>query len=129
MRGSIRVWSRPSCGPPSKQSEVRAAGQWAASEAGLARIREAHANAARRADRLGFDLVERLTAHGFLLHSFLSPVANRRIDAYGGSLANCMRYALEVAAATRVAWPRRKPLGMRITGCDWVDGRGRHLRF
>jgi 2,4-dienoyl-CoA reductase-like NADH-dependent reductase (Old Yellow Enzyme family) len=91
-------------------------------EAGLARIREAHANAARRADRLGFDLVELLAAHGFLLHSFLSPIANRRIDSYGGSLANRMRYPLEVAAATRDAWPRRKPLGMRITGCDLVDG-------
>ena len=90
--------------------------------AGLARIRDAHANAARRADRLGFDLVELLAAHGFLLHSFLSPIANRRTDAYGGSLANRMRYPLEVAAATREVWPRRKPLGMRITGCDWIDG-------
>jgi len=91
-------------------------------EAGLARIRDAHANAARRADRLGFDLVELLAADGFLLHSFLSPIANRRTDSYGGSLANGMRYPLEVAAATREAWPRRKPLGMRITRCDWVDG-------
>jgi 2,4-dienoyl-CoA reductase-like NADH-dependent reductase (Old Yellow Enzyme family) len=90
--------------------------------ASLARIREAHANTARRADRLGFDLAELLAAHGLLLHSFLSPIANRRIDAYGGSLANRIRYPLEVAAVTREAWPHRKPLGMRITGCDWVDG-------
>ena len=88
----------------------------------MARIRDAHANAARRADRLGFDLVELLAAHGFLMHSFLSPIANRRIDSYGGSLTNRMPYPLEVAAATREAWPRRKPLGMRITGCDWVEG-------
>ena len=90
-------------------------------EADLARIRDAHANAARHADRLGFDLVELLAAHGFLMHSFLSPIANRRTDSYGGGLANRMRYPLEVAAATREAWPRQKPLSMRITGCDWVD--------
>ena len=91
-------------------------------EAGLARIRDAHAAAARRAERLGFDLVELLGAHGFLLHSFLSPITNRRADTYGGSLANRMRYPLEVAAAIREVWPRRKALGMRITGTDWVDG-------
>jgi 2,4-dienoyl-CoA reductase-like NADH-dependent reductase (Old Yellow Enzyme family) len=90
--------------------------------AGLARIRDAHASAAKRADRLGFDLVEVLAAHGFLLHSFLSPIANRRTDSYGGSLANRLRYPLEVAAAIRQVWPRRKALGMRITGCDWIDG-------
>ena len=91
-------------------------------EAGLARIRDAHAAAARRAERLGFDLVELLGAHGFLLHSFLSPITNGRTDSYGGSLANRMRYPLEVAAAIREVWPRRKAFGMRITGTDWVDG-------
>jgi len=91
-------------------------------ETGLARIRDAHAAAAKRADRLGFDLVELLGAHGFLLHSFLSPITNRRTDSYGGSLANRMRYPLELAAALREVWPRRKALGMRITGTDWVDG-------
>jgi 2,4-dienoyl-CoA reductase-like NADH-dependent reductase (Old Yellow Enzyme family) len=91
-------------------------------EVGLARIRDAHAAAAKRAERLGFDLVELLAAHGFLLHSFLSPITNRRTDSYGGSLANRMRYPLEVAAAIREVWPRRKALGMRITGTDWVDG-------
>jgi 2,4-dienoyl-CoA reductase-like NADH-dependent reductase (Old Yellow Enzyme family) len=91
-------------------------------ESGLARIRDAHVNAARRADRLGFDLVELLGAHGFLLHSFLSPVANRRRDQYGGSLANRMRFPLAVAAALRAVWPRKKALGMRITGCDWLAG-------
>jgi 2,4-dienoyl-CoA reductase-like NADH-dependent reductase (Old Yellow Enzyme family) len=91
-------------------------------EAGLARIRAAHVQAARRAERLGFDLVELLAAHGFLLHSFLSPIANRRTDSYGGSLANRMRYPLEVAAAIREVWPRRKALGLRLTGADWVDG-------
>jgi 2,4-dienoyl-CoA reductase-like NADH-dependent reductase (Old Yellow Enzyme family) len=100
--------------------------RWPAPEAldetGLARIRDAHAAAARRAERLGFDLIELLGAHGFLLHSFLSPITNRRADAYGGSLANRMRYPLEVAAAIREVWPRQKALGMRITGTDWVNG-------
>ena len=91
-------------------------------EAGLARICEAHAEAARRADALGFDLVELLGAHGFLLHSFLSPIANRRSDRYGGSLDNRMRFPLAVAAAVRAAWPREKALGMRITGSDWIPG-------
>ena len=91
-------------------------------EVGLTRIRDAHAAAVKRANRLGFDLVELLGAHGFLLHSFLSPITNQRTDSYGGSLANRMRYPLEVAAGIREVWPRDKALGMRITGTDWVDG-------
>ena len=91
-------------------------------EAGLARIRDGFAAAARRADRLGFDLVELHGAHGYLLHSFHSPVANRRTDRYGGNPENRMRFPLEVAAAVRAVWPRGKALGMRITGSDWVDG-------
>jgi len=91
-------------------------------EAGLARIRDAFVAAARRADRLGFDLVELHGAHGYLLHTFLSPVSNRRDDRYGGSPANRMRFPLEVAAAVRAVWPRGKALGMRITGSDWIEG-------
>src|SRR4051794_2814376 len=102
--------------------DIRWPAPQALDEAGLGRIRDAHVEAARRADRLGFDLVELLGAHGFLLHSFLSPITNRRTDCYGGSLASRMRYPLEVAAAIREVWPRRKALGMRITGTDWVDG-------
>jgi NADPH2 dehydrogenase len=91
-------------------------------ETGLAGIRDAFAAAARRADRLGFDLVELHGAHGYLLHSFVSPVSNQRRDGYGGNLANRMRFPLEVAAAVRAVWPRGKALGMRITGSDWIDG-------
>jgi NADPH2 dehydrogenase len=91
-------------------------------EAGLAGIRDAFVAAARRADRLGFDLVELHGAHGYLLHSFVSPISNRRHDGYGGSLDNRMRFPLEVAAAVRAVWPRDKALGMRITGSDWIDG-------
>ena len=91
-------------------------------EGGLSRIRDAHVTAARRADRLGFDLVELLAAHGFLLHSFLSSISNRREDAYGGTLDGRMRFPLEVAAAIREVWPRTKALGTRITGSDWIAG-------
>jgi 2,4-dienoyl-CoA reductase-like NADH-dependent reductase (Old Yellow Enzyme family) len=91
-------------------------------EAGLIRICDAHADAARRADRLGFEFVELLAAHGFLLHTFLSPIANQRTDAHGGVLANRMRFPLAVARAVRKVWPRHKALGMRITGSDWIPG-------
>lgn len=91
-------------------------------DAGLARIRDGFAAAARRADRLGFDLVELHGAHGYLLHSFHSPISNRRSDRYGGSAENRMRFPLEVAAAVRAVWPKQKALGMRITGSDWIEG-------
>jgi 2,4-dienoyl-CoA reductase-like NADH-dependent reductase (Old Yellow Enzyme family) len=91
-------------------------------EAGLAGIRDAFVRAAVRADRLGFDLLELHGAHGYLLHTFISPIANRRADGYGGSFDNRIRFPLEVAAAVRSVWPRSKAFGMRITGSDWVDG-------
>jgi NADPH2 dehydrogenase len=89
--------------------------------AGLALVRDAFVMAARRADRLGIDLIELHGAHGYLLHSFVSPLSNQRTDRYGGSLENRMRFPLEVAAAVRAVWPREKPLGMRITGSDWHE--------
>ena len=115
-------WGSATAAPSAIPFDNRWPAPEALDEAGLARIRDAHATAARRAERLGFDLVELLGAHGFLLHSFLSPISNRRTDSYGGSLGNRMRYPLEVAAALREVWPRHKALGMRITGADWVDG-------
>lgn len=81
----------------------------------------AFASAARRADRAGFDLVELHGAHGYLLSSFLSPVANKRTDCFGGSLENRMRLPLLVAQAVREALPSHKPLGMRINGTDHVE--------
>ncbi|HEY5292630.1 MAG TPA: NADH:flavin oxidoreductase/NADH oxidase [Burkholderiales bacterium] len=90
--------------------------------ADLERVREAFVHAARRAARLGFDAVELHCAHGYLLHEFLSPIANRRGDRYGGSLENRMRFPLEVFAAVREAWPADKPLGVRISTTDWIDG-------
>ena len=89
--------------------------------ADMARVRDAFAAAARRADEAGFDLVELHMAHGYLLSSFLSPAANTRTDAYGGSLANRMRYPLEVLDAVRAAWPAHKPLSVRVSATDWFD--------
>jgi 2,4-dienoyl-CoA reductase-like NADH-dependent reductase (Old Yellow Enzyme family) len=89
--------------------------------AGLERVRDGFVAAARRAHALGFDAIELHGAHGYLLHQFLSPLANHRTDAYGGSLENRMRYPLEVFAAVRAAVPSMT-LGMRISATDWVDG-------
>jgi 2,4-dienoyl-CoA reductase-like NADH-dependent reductase (Old Yellow Enzyme family) len=90
--------------------------------AGMARVVAAHVAATRRALALGIDLVELHSAHGYLLHEFLSPVANRRTDDYGGSRENRMRFPLEVAAAVRDAWPRDRPLGARLSATDWIEG-------
>jgi 2,4-dienoyl-CoA reductase-like NADH-dependent reductase (Old Yellow Enzyme family) len=78
--------------------------------------------AARRAARLGFDLLELHGAHGYLLHQFLSPLSNQRTDAYGGSLENRMRLPLEIFEEVREVWPTDRPLGVRVSATDWVDG-------
>ncbi len=88
----------------------------------LPQLVEAFVRSARRAERLGFDAIELHAAHGYLLHQFLSPIANRRVDAYGGSLESRMRFPLEVVAAVRNAWPADRPLGVRVSATDWVDG-------
>lgn len=80
------------------------------------------AEAARRAERIGFDALELHSAHGYLLHQFLSPLSNRREDEYGGSLENRLRFPLEVFAAVRAVWPERKPLGVRVSCTDWAEG-------
>jgi len=90
--------------------------------ADLERVREAFVHAARRSDRLGIDAIELHAAHGYLLHTFLSPLSNRRGDCYGGSLENRMRFPLECFSALRETWPAPKPLGVRISASDWIDG-------
>jgi 2,4-dienoyl-CoA reductase-like NADH-dependent reductase (Old Yellow Enzyme family) len=89
---------------------------------GLARVREAFVAAAKRAERLGLDGLELHCAHGYLLHQFLSPIANKRSDQYGGSLQNRMRYPLEVFDAVRAAFPPTKPVGVKVSATDWVEG-------
>jgi len=89
---------------------------------GLRHIRAAFAETARRAARLGLDGLEIHAAHGYLLHQFLSPLANKREDAYGGSLENRMRFPLEIFDAVRDAFPADKPVWVRISATDWVPG-------
>lgn len=91
-------------------------------ERGIRSIVSAFAAAAERAARAGFQIIEIHAAHGYLIHEFLSPLSNRRTDAYGGSLENRMRFAREVVAAVRKAWPEKLPLFVRISATDWVDG-------
>ena len=81
-----------------------------------------HVDAVRRAERIGFDMIEMHGAHGYLIHQFLSPLSNHRTDEYGGSLENRMRFPLQAFAAMRAAWPESKPLGIRVSATDWVDG-------
>jgi 2,4-dienoyl-CoA reductase-like NADH-dependent reductase (Old Yellow Enzyme family) len=89
---------------------------------GLARVRDAFVAAAKRAERLGLDALELHSAHGYLLHQFLSPISNKRTDQYGGSLQNRMRYPLEVFDAIRAAFPDNKPIGVKLSATDWVEG-------
>ena len=91
----------------------------------LARIDElkkAYVETVRRADRLGLDLLELHGAHGYLLHQFLSPLSNQRTDQYGGSLENRMRLLLEIFQEIRAEFPAEKPIGVRISATDWVEG-------
>ena len=90
--------------------------------AGLDRIRDAFVAAAKRAARLGIDAVQLHGAHGYLLHEFLSPLSNTREDDYGGSLENRTRFPLEVFDAVRAAFPAERPVTMRVSGSDWVEG-------
>src|SRR5678815_1604457 len=90
--------------------------------AGLQKIRDDFASAAKRAERLGLDALEIHAAHGYLLHQFLSPIANKREDEYGGSLENRMRFPLEIFDVVRAAFPAAKPVWARISATDWVPG-------
>ncbi|MGF6574858.1 2,4-dienoyl-CoA reductase-like NADH-dependent reductase (Old Yellow Enzyme family) [Paraburkholderia sp. GAS333] len=88
----------------------------------IRRVREGFVAATRRAIRLGFDVIEIHAAHGYLIHQFLSPLANQRTDMYGGSLENRLRFPLEIATAVREVLPPKVCLGLRITGSDWTPG-------
>ncbi|RKH74780.1 NADH:flavin oxidoreductase/NADH oxidase [Corallococcus aberystwythensis] len=91
-------------------------------EAGIQRIVKAFADAAVRAKAAGFQVIELHAAHGYLLHEFLSPLANKRTDKYGGTFENRTRFVLEVTRAVRAKWPESLPLFMRISATDWVEG-------
>ncbi|MEJ5944878.1 NADH:flavin oxidoreductase/NADH oxidase [Pseudokineococcus basanitobsidens] len=91
-------------------------------EAGLRRVVDDFAAAARRAEDAGFDVVEVHAAHGYLLHEFLSPLSNERTDGYGGDLVGRARLLLEVVDAVRGSWPAGQPVLVRVSGTDWTDG-------
>ena len=91
-------------------------------DAGIARIVEAFGAAAARAARLGFDYLEIHAAHGYLLHQFLSPLSNQRTDRFGGSLENRLRMPLACFAAARAAFPEDRPVTVRVSATDWIEG-------
>jgi len=86
------------------------------------RVRDQFVSAARRGIDAGFDMLELHCAHGYLLSSFITPLSNRRTDEYGGSLENRVRFPVEVFAAMRAVWPADRPMSVRISATDWVDG-------
>jgi 2,4-dienoyl-CoA reductase-like NADH-dependent reductase (Old Yellow Enzyme family) len=92
------------------------------SEADVAGVVRAFAEAAERADAAGFEVAEIHAAHGYLLHQFLSPLSNQRADRYGGGFSGRIRAVLEVVDAVRAVWPDRKPLFLRVSATDWVEG-------
>ena len=94
----------------------------AMTRADMEAVRDAFIAATRRGEAAGFDMMELHAAHGYLLSAFISPLTNRRDDEYGGSLANRLRFPLEVFCAMRAAWPQAKPISVRISATDWVEG-------
>lgn len=108
--------------PSAVSSAEDQAAPMALDRAGLQRVRDGFAAAAKRVNRLGLDAIQIHAAHGYLLHQFLSPLANRRDDDYGGSLDNRMRFPLEVFDAVRAAVPAGKAVTIRVSATDWVEG-------
>jgi anthraniloyl-CoA monooxygenase len=94
----------------------------AMTRADMDRVRDEFVRAVRMAEEAGFDMVEAHAAHGYLLSSFITPLSNQRTDEYGGSLENRLRWPLEVLRAMRGAWPEARPMSVRISATDWVEG-------
>jgi hypothetical protein len=88
----------------------------------MVRVRDGFVDAARRAVRAGIDAIELHGAHGYLLHSFVSPISNKRRDEYGGSFENRIRFVLAALRAVRAAWPEERPLSVRLSCTDWSEG-------
>lgn len=89
---------------------------------GIEKVKNDYAEATRRAEKAGYDVVEIHAAHGYLFHQFYSPLANKRTDKYGGSFENRIRFLLEVTEVVRKEWPDEKPLFVRISATDWTEG-------
>lgn len=88
----------------------------------IEKLKNDYVKSAMRADKIGIDLLELHVAHGYLLHSFTSPISNKRTDQYGGSFENRVRLPLEIITLMRKVWPKEKPIGARVTGNDWMEG-------
>jgi anthraniloyl-CoA monooxygenase len=114
-------WPLISASPQQYLDGVSAVSQ-AMTRADMDRVRDDFVAATRRAAAAGFDWLELHCAHGYLLSSFISPLTNHRTDAYGGPLAQRLRYPLEVFAAMRAVWPQERPMSVRISAHDWVEG-------
>lgn len=114
-------WS-PIFAPSAIAFDARSQAPMELDAAGIARIVRSFAEATERAAVAGFEILEIHAAHGYLLHEFLSPLSNRRSDAYGGSFDNRIRLVLEVVDAVRTRWPDPLPLFLRISASDWVEG-------
>ncbi|MGE0582153.1 MAG: bifunctional salicylyl-CoA 5-hydroxylase/oxidoreductase [Steroidobacteraceae bacterium] len=108
----------------SPQQYLDGVSQWsrAMTRADMDRVRDDFVHSTRLAAEAGFDWLELHCAHGYLLSSFISPLTNQRTDEYGGTLANRLRYPLEVFGAVRAAWPQHLPMSVRISSHDWVEG-------
>ena len=122
--GMLVPWARGGWTPVAPSAVPHAAGETAPAALdadALAAVREAFVSSARRAERCGLDAIELHMAHGYLLHQFLSPIANHRDDGYGGSFDNRIRFPLEVFDAVRAVWPADRPLGVRVSATDWVE--------
>jgi len=93
-----------------------------ATESDIEHVISDHATAAARSDRAGFDLIELTAAHGYLLQEFMSPIANTRTDQWGGSFENRIRLCIETFSAIRRVWPEGKPIGVRLSATDYIEG-------
>jgi len=124
--GGKPILEGPDAWTPEAPSAIPYDAGWAVPHAmtkdDIKRLLHEFAEATKRVDRIGYDVVELHGAHGYLAHQFLSPLSNQRTDEYGGSLENRMRFPIEMYEAVRAAWPENKPIGMRLSATDWVDG-------
>lgn len=114
--GGWQIWGASDCAYPGREAPLSpTAGQ-------LDEIAGGYVAALRRAEVAGFDLIELHCAHGYFLNNFLSPLSNTRTDDWGGDLEGRMRYPLEIFRGLRAAWPAHKPMGVRISASEWVEG-------
>ncbi len=128
--GELRPWERGGAKGPQWQTIAPSAIPFVKdgvpprelNRADMDRLIAAYANATRMSDQAGFDFLELHFAHGYLLSTFISPLSNTRTDQYGGSLANRLRFPMEVFEAVRAAWPQDKPTCVRISAYDWMEG-------